>query len=85
MTTPHWREIIDKTPVQRGRPKVLEPKVSTTIRLDADVVEAFSFTGGIQGLTASFTKVRIRNVSPRDLSAFVGQMILGPLKCLVQV
>lgn len=45
MTTPYWSEIIDRTPVQRGRPKALQPKLSTTIRLDPDVVEAFKADG----------------------------------------
>lgn len=45
MTTPYWQKIIDNTPVQRGRPKELEPKVQTTIRLDADVVAAFKADG----------------------------------------
>jgi uncharacterized protein (DUF4415 family) len=31
--------------VQRGRPRVPRPKVSTTIRLDADVIEKFRATG----------------------------------------
>jgi len=45
MSTPYWREIIDKTPVQYGRPKSFNPKVQTTIRLDADVLEAFKKDG----------------------------------------
>lgn len=45
MSTPYWQEIIDKTPVQRGRPKALNPKAQVTIRLDADVVEAFKKDG----------------------------------------
>lgn len=45
LSSPYWLEIIDNTPVSRGRPKVLEPKVSTTIRLDADVVAAFKADG----------------------------------------
>jgi uncharacterized protein (DUF4415 family) len=31
--------------LKRGRPKAVEKKVSTTIRLDADVLEAFKSTG----------------------------------------
>jgi uncharacterized protein (DUF4415 family) len=45
MSTPEWREIIDATPVSRGRPRLPRPKVSTTIRLDADVLEKFRATG----------------------------------------
>jgi uncharacterized protein (DUF4415 family) len=32
-------------PVRRGRPKSERPKVSTTIRLDADVLEHFRASG----------------------------------------
>lgn len=45
MTTPYWAAKFDAAPVQRGRPKELGPKISTTIRLDADVVEAFKKDG----------------------------------------
>lgn len=40
-----WAEILAKAPVQRGRPKVENPKISTTIRLDADVLERFRAEG----------------------------------------
>lgn len=45
MSTPYWQEIIAKTPVQSGRPKALNPKLQVTLRLDADVVEAFKAEG----------------------------------------
>jgi uncharacterized protein (DUF4415 family) len=45
MSMPYWQEVIDKTPVQYGRPKALNPKVQVTIRLDADVVEVFKADG----------------------------------------
>jgi uncharacterized protein (DUF4415 family) len=45
LTTPYWRDIIDRTPVTRGRPPMLQPKVQTTIRLDADVIAAFKADG----------------------------------------
>ncbi len=45
LSTPYWQEIIAKTPVQYGRPKALNPKVQVTIRLDAEVVEAFKAEG----------------------------------------
>ncbi len=44
-TTPYWEERIRKAKVQRGRPKSAAPKVSTTIRLDPDVLEAFKADG----------------------------------------
>lgn len=43
--TAYWAERIDAAPVKRGRPKAEAPKVSTTIRLDPDVLEAFRAEG----------------------------------------
>jgi len=40
-----WREKLDAAPVRVGRPKSENPKVSTTIRLDQDVLEGFRKTG----------------------------------------
>ncbi len=45
LSTPEWRAIIDAAPVVRGRPRLPAPKVSTTIRLDAEVLEKFRATG----------------------------------------
>lgn len=45
MSTPYWAERIAKAKVQRGRPKAAAPKVSTTIRLDPDVLAAFKADG----------------------------------------
>lgn len=45
MSTPYWQAKFDAVPVQRGRPRVEQPKVSTTIRLDADVIEHFKADG----------------------------------------
>ena len=45
LSTPEWQAIIDKVPVRRGRPPLDEPKVSTTIRLDADVLAAYRAEG----------------------------------------
>lgn len=45
MSTPYWVERFSKVEVTRGRPKVLQPKVQTTIRLDADVIAAFKADG----------------------------------------
>ena len=43
--TAYWAERIEAAPVKRGRPKAETPKVSTTIRLDPDVLEAFRAQG----------------------------------------
>jgi uncharacterized protein (DUF4415 family) len=45
LSTPEWQAIFAKVPVRRGRPPLDEPKVSTTIRLDADVLSAFRSEG----------------------------------------
>ena len=40
-----WTEKVSATPVRRGRPKAGVTKVSTTIRLDPDVLDAFKSAG----------------------------------------
>ena len=45
LSTPEWQDIIDAVEVTRGRPKIPHPKVLTTIRLDADVIEHFRKDG----------------------------------------
>ena len=45
LSTPYWQEIIDAHEVTRGRPKIPNPKVSTTLRLDAEVIEHFRKDG----------------------------------------
>ncbi len=45
LSAPQWREQFDRTPVRRGRPPLESPKILTTIRLDADVLEAFRSQG----------------------------------------
>jgi uncharacterized protein (DUF4415 family) len=45
LSTPYWRAKFDAAPVLRGRPPLSDPKVSTTIRLDADVVAHFRAGG----------------------------------------
>ncbi len=45
LSQPEWAEKLARTPVQRGRPPKSRRKVSTTIRLDPDVMEAFRAGG----------------------------------------
>ena len=45
LTAPEWEVVINAAPVRKGRPPSPNPKVSTTIRLDADVLEKFRATG----------------------------------------
>lgn len=45
LSTDDWAEVIAKAPLQRGRPKADVTKVSTTLRLDPDVIAAFKADG----------------------------------------
>ena len=45
LSTPYWVEQFAKATVQRGRPKSAAPKVSTTLRLDPDVLDSFRAGG----------------------------------------
>lgn len=45
LTAPLWQEKFAAVKITRGRPKSAAPKVSTTIRLDADVLAAFKASG----------------------------------------
>ncbi len=45
LSTDEWAAAIDAAPVQRGRPKAAVTKVSTTIRLDPDVLDVFKAGG----------------------------------------
>ncbi len=41
LSAPEWAAKVDAAPVRRGRPPSPNPKSSTTIRLDADIVSRF--------------------------------------------
>lgn len=45
LSAPEWREKFASAKVQRGRPRTGNAKVSTTIRLSADVLEHFKADG----------------------------------------
>ncbi len=45
LSTDDWAKRIAKAKVKRGRPNAAVTKVSTTIRLDPDVIEAFKVKG----------------------------------------
>ena len=45
MSDPYWLARLDKAVLHRGRPKLETPKVSTTIRFDADVLARFRAGG----------------------------------------
>lgn len=49
-STPYWVDRFAKAKVTRGRPKAPVTKVSTTLRLDPDILAAYRATGpGWQG------------------------------------
>jgi uncharacterized protein (DUF4415 family) len=45
LSTPKWRKKMAAAPVKQGRPKLAETKISTTIRLDADIIASFRARG----------------------------------------
>lgn len=45
LSTPYWVDKFASATVQRGRPKADITKVSTTIRLDPDIIAAFKAEG----------------------------------------
>ena len=45
LSTPYWAGKFAAATVQRGRPRSDAPKVSTTLRLDPDVLASFKTTG----------------------------------------
>jgi uncharacterized protein (DUF4415 family) len=44
-STPYWVDRFAQAKVSRGRPKASVTKVSTTLRLDPDILAAFRATG----------------------------------------
>ena len=45
LSAPYWVERFEKAKALRGRPVLAHPKVSTTIRLDKEVLDKFRATG----------------------------------------
>ena len=45
LSAPQWKAKLDPAPVKRGRPKVMDTTLSTTIRIDRDVLLAFKKAG----------------------------------------
>jgi uncharacterized protein (DUF4415 family) len=66
LSSPKWKAKFDAVPVKRGRPKAEHPKVSTTVRLDADVLEHFrSFGAGWQTRINATLRSAIRKQTKR--------------------
>ncbi len=45
LSTPKWRLRFATAEISRGRPKLERPKISTTLRLDSDVIAGFKAKG----------------------------------------
>lgn len=45
LSTLEWQAKFAAVSVKRGRPPLAQPKVSTTIRIDADILERFCASG----------------------------------------
>jgi uncharacterized protein (DUF4415 family) len=45
LSAPEWQARFNTVTVARGRPRLERPKVSTTLRLDADVIAKFKSQG----------------------------------------
>ena len=45
LSSPIWKAKLVAAPVKRGRPKAADPKLSTTIRIDRDVLQALKKSG----------------------------------------
>ena len=45
LTSPEWATALDRAEVRRGRPRSPAPKISTTLRLDPEVIERFRAGG----------------------------------------
>ncbi len=45
LSAPDWQERFAKVETRRGRPPLTSPKISTTLRLDADVLAHFQASG----------------------------------------
>jgi uncharacterized protein (DUF4415 family) len=45
MSTPEWQAKFAAAKVKRGRPPAIAPKISTTIRLDPEILSAFQASG----------------------------------------
>ncbi len=63
LSTPEWREKFARAKVRRGRPKAEKTKVSTTIRLDRDILEFFR--GGGEGWQTRINETLRASMRPR--------------------
>jgi uncharacterized protein (DUF4415 family) len=45
MSTPEWQAKFTVAKLKRGRPPAIAPKISTTIRLDPEILSAFQTAG----------------------------------------
>ena len=63
LSAPDWQEKFASAKVRRGRPKAEKTKVSTTIRLDSDILEFFR--GGGEGWQTRINETLRASMRPR--------------------
>jgi uncharacterized protein (DUF4415 family) len=84
MTDSYWLERLDKVFIHRRCPKLEAPKVSTTIRLDADVLARFraGVAGGQSRINAAY--VSGWRSTARRLRSSVRILVCSARYCLVR-
>ena len=79
LSAPEWREKFKKAPVRRGRPLSANPKMMTTLRLDADVLEAFRSEGpGWQSRINDELKAIVKRRAKKLASESASKPVPGP-------
>jgi uncharacterized protein (DUF4415 family) len=63
LSTPEWEAKFAAVEVKRGRPRSAAPKISTTIRIDADIVAAFRAGG--RGWQSRINAALRERIAPR--------------------
>ena len=72
LSTPKWKAKLAAAPVKRGRPKAVDTKLSTTIRIDRDVLSAFK-KGGPRSGRRGLTRPCVIGLRPAKLSPSAGK------------
>jgi uncharacterized protein (DUF4415 family) len=72
LSTPEWQEAFARVEVRRGRPKAEKPKVSTTLRIDSDIL-AFFRSGGPGWQTRINETLRAAIMKPKSMKASRGK------------
>ena len=77
LSTPEWQAEFARAKLRRGRPKLDRPKVSTTIRLDDDIVAYFR-KGGEGWQTRINDALRAAITEPKITKAIGGKARPAP-------